>query len=276
MKNIIAIALFFMFAIGVCGLSFAQEQIPIEGYTQELDSSIPEASGEYYDISLANVMRAMFRFNALDLGDRDIIQDYTFVTECELVTAFLDTDFKWDQVIDAVRIDIQNNKNDFPSRFRFDTAMRLSRFDARTKMFYFTEDTKIDGINSIQLISVNKDMLCYRNKLERLYVFPNVFRAVFPSYIYLEGIPMQDREARVLISRMDRIGNNKRAIFVTYKMSIAYIVPFAIEDNIFGGKEAKYYQGKVNTRDVRLNVRLDSIQFFEDPERTKLLYEYVP
>ncbi|MCL2474017.1 MAG: DUF4852 domain-containing protein [Alphaproteobacteria bacterium] len=275
MKNIL-LAFFLIVSLGGYNPAFAQEQVPVDTEASEDAASVSEDEnqGEYFEISLQNVIDAMFKFNALDVEDRDIIQDYAFITECDLVRAFLPDDFKWEQVLDAVKVHIKANRENYPSRFKYHGTIKLGRYDVRSGIFYFSEDTTIDGINSIRLVTVNNDLICEKEKLR---VFPKIFRAVFPAYIHLEGLPMTDKEAKILVNRMDRVDNKKRVLFVTYNMSISYVVPFVKETDFFGSIKPRYIQGKNNSaKDVRLNAKLDSIQFFEDPDRTRLLYTYNP
>src|SRR6185437_9969993 len=91
---------------------FALSLVPASAYAQQND--------EYADITWPNLMRTIVRFNAMNIADPVLLDEYAIVTECELYKVFYPDDFKWNNVRNAVRESIKLNVATFPVSYRFD------------------------------------------------------------------------------------------------------------------------------------------------------------
>ena len=72
--------------------------------------------------------------------------------------------------------------------------------------------------------------------------------------------------------------NVNRIIFERYNFRTVYIEPMRkIETDGSPDAKVRYAQTKADSYDgVRIDMQLDSIGFYEDPQRTKLIYLFTP
>jgi hypothetical protein len=229
---------------------------------------------DYADISWVNLVRTLVRFNALDLSDQNLLDEYAIVSECDLYKAYFNNDFKWNQVRQAIRDSVAMNVATFPSNYHYDISMRLDRYDFAAKLFRFTEKSSLRGVNAFTLYSVTGTG-CGQADVKLL---PRIFRAVLSSPVYLDGLPLSEGDAEALLSRMDKNKNPDRTIYARYNFHTVYIEPLHKVEGFMETKELPHYeQAKgANPKEMRLDTQLDSVGFYEDPQMTKLIYLYTP
>ena len=107
---------------------------------------------------------------------------------------------------------------------------------------------------------------------------PRTYRAVLSSPLYLEGLPLTDKDAQDLLARMEKDENLGRIIYARFNLRTVYVEPLRkTAGKDAGGADDVYIQSKAPDKSTaRLDVQLDSIGFYEDPQMTKLIYLYQP
>ncbi len=222
---------------------------------------------DYAEPTFMNLVRTMIRFGALDLSDENMVDDYVLITECPIYSEFFKNDFKWNQVRKAARKSVQLNIATFPVAFRFDTAISMGRYDFNAKLFRFAQKSIIDGVNMITFYPSHET--CPPHHAAYL---PYVFHARLTSPIFIEGIPLSDVDAKGLIARMNELSSSKRHVYVRYNLRVVLIEPLVKVEVKARNRFAKYIQNEaLGMREVNFNTRLDSIEFYEDRERKKLI-----
>jgi hypothetical protein len=66
----------------------------------------------------ASLLQTMIRFNALDMSEDMLLDEYAIVTQCDLYQAYYKNDFKWQEVRTALRKSIEQHKDEFPTQYR--------------------------------------------------------------------------------------------------------------------------------------------------------------
>ena len=51
---------------------------------------------DYAKITLQNFLQTLVRFNAIDVNDDVLLDDYALVTDCDLIENFYENDFRWE------------------------------------------------------------------------------------------------------------------------------------------------------------------------------------
>lgn len=236
---------------------------------------------EYAAPTWTNLLRTMIRLGALDLSDTSMIDEYAIISECKLYDSFYQDDFKWQKVRDAIRESVQMNLATFPVAYRYDVKMQLDRYDFDAKIFRFVKGTILKGVNTIEL-HMGKLFPC---GVKELFFVPKAFRAVLPNGVPLEGIPLSERDANDLLKRLGKGPDARRIVYTRYKLRVLNIDPYVKQesgsdpqgDTLYKYKQTiQDKQGDEEGRVVRVDVRLDSISFYEDANLTKLIYEYKP
>ncbi len=228
---------------------------------------------EYAAPTWTNLVRTMIRFNALDISDDLMADDYAMIAECGLYKAYSGDEFKWHDVKKALRDSVRMNMPSYPTNYRYDAAIRLGRYDFKNKIYGFSEENTLRGINSFVLYEV-EGQPCDVGEVG--YV-PRAFRAMLSAPIALDGLPLSEKDAQALSQRVKK--DNDGLVYARYNIRTIYIEPLQkMSSRRKKEKEEPVYGQSLGktSKEVRFDAELDSIGFYEDRERTKLIYVYAP
>ncbi|MDE1901222.1 MAG: DUF4852 domain-containing protein [Alphaproteobacteria bacterium] len=216
-----------------------------------------------------SLTRTMVRFNAIDLSDPAILDEYAIVTECDLYKAFYSNDFKWQQVRQAVLQAARNDIATFPTAYYYDTKLQLDRYDFGANLFRFTDKSTIRNVNAFTIYSV-AGTGCGGAHIK---ILPRTFRVVIGVPVTMDGIPLGEKDAQTLLGNMDKDGNISRIVYARFNLRITYIDPMRKMPGGQGEADIYHQSNAPDNESVRLDAHLDSIDFYEDPQMQKLIYE---
>jgi hypothetical protein len=219
--------------------------------------------------SLANLTRTLVRFNALNLSDPHILNDFSILTECDLYQAFYGNDFKWRQVQQAVLESARAHIASFPTSYYYDAALQLDRYDFDTKIFRFAEKAGIHGVNVLELYRAQATE-CGADAAKSI---PHSFRALLATPVSLDGVVLSEKDGQILLQHMIADGNNNRQIYARFNLRITNVAPLHPVAAALGSYEQ---EGKLSRDGVILDAWLDSIDFYRDQDRTSMVYHYQP
>jgi hypothetical protein len=232
----------------------------------------PAWADDYAEPTLENMVKALARFGAIDIKDDLMIDDYAIISACDLYTQFYDNDFKWSEVRTAIRESVNANIASYPTSFYYDATVQLARYDFKSSLFRFTERSTVTGVNSfVFTFSGGDGAYCDGHTVKYL---PTNYTLVAAEPITISGLPFAENDANDLLSRMKEDGNNNRVIYARFNLRIAYIEP--LRKSHLGAGKPQFVQNSMarTNRTMRIDVRLDSVDFFEDDDRTRLIYSY--
>lgn len=234
--------------------------------------SSPSVASDYGKPTWAGMLRTMVRFNALDLEDPTLIDEYAIVTECDLYRAFYRDDFKWNQVRQAVRQSVAQNLATFPAGYTYEVKLQLDRYDFDNQLYRFTDKSAIRNVNAFMIYSV-EGIPCGSTDVKAL---PRMYRAVVASPIYLEGIPLPEKDAKTLLKMMTESKNTDRIVYAKFNLRVVYVEPMRRTTKMVGLDLKTFYGQTTVDRPglLRLDVRLDSIEFYADPQMRQLIYQF--
>ncbi len=216
------------------------------------------------------LLQAALRFGALDINNDVVIDDYAKIAECDLYQAFGKNDFKWQKIRAGLRAKIKDEIVTYPSAFYVYGLVNLDRYDFDNKIFRLDNQGKFSAVNALNLGRIDA-----KTCDAMLKVIPVTYTAALDSQVRLPGFTMDEADADALLSRMEKDNNTARQIMAKFNVRVIYVqkapINFALIDQ---WHDDSTYVGKV--RNVRMEVRLDSIEFFEDKEMTKRIYVYQP
>lgn len=265
--------------IGFCLMCLCMA-FPAAADTMAVDAShIGTARPEdYIKPTWGDLLRTMIRFNAIDLGDDNLLDGYAAVAECELYSFYYKDDFKWNQVRKSIRQSTEMNLSNYPVYYHFDTELQLDRYDFRDKIYRFQEKSIINKVNLFRIY----DVIGSSCGDEATRFMPRSFQAAADTTINMAGLPLAPADAQALLRQMNEDKNSERYVFMRVNMTVTYIARLhrEVKDVRAGGINRNtiyYFQSREgDTRLIRFDVRLDSINFYEDPKMTKLVYSYKP
>ena len=248
--------------------------LPFAGGVAHAQAAADPSGDEYADVTWPNLARTLVRFNAINIEDPVILNEYSIITACDLYQVYYQDDFKWHKVLQAVLASAKMNIATYPVSYRYLIKVQLGRYDFAAKVFRFNALTKLDNANTFELYSAGNKS-CGVGGVKSL---PHNFRVVLASPIFLDGIPLSEKDAQTMFRRMKDDGNSDRILYSRLNLRIVYIEPLREETNgVESGVPARYVQSNSNaSSDIRLDARLDSIQFYTNKEMTHLVYEYDP
>ncbi len=231
----------------------------------------PALADDYVKPSIDSMARTLVRFGALDPKDDNLLDDYAMITDCDLYAYFYKDDFRWNQVRGSFRDSITMNVGGFPVSYQYNTRFQLGRYDFDQKLFRFNNKSALRNVNSIVLLDANNVSCAGR----RIRYLPGIYRAVLDIPLTVPGLPLSEKDADALSTRLKNSGNDDRIIYTRFNLSVAYVAPLrrAGEGEIIHYTQTAQNNGE---RAVRLDVRLDSLEFYEDEAMTKLIYSYHP
>jgi hypothetical protein len=233
--------------------------------------ALPARADNYVDPTFADIVRTLVRFNAIDLQDDDLIDEYAMVTDCNLFTHFYPNDFKWNEVRAAIRKSVSLNIATFPTRYHFDIKIQLDRYDFKQKNFRFTDSSAIHNVNPFLFVS-KPDYKCGKNLLKYL---PTDYHAVLDAPVSITGLPFAESDADPLLHRMDASGNTNHAIYARFRLRVTD-AEFLHRVNPPDGKPYYAQNNQKSGHNMLLGVHLDVVDFYEDENMTKLIYSYKP
>ncbi len=236
---------------------------------------------EYVAPSLSNFMKTLVRFGAIDLRRLDVLDAFARVTECQIYRDHYSDDFKWQEVRKALRKSIKQNIGTFPTTYRFDASLQLDRYDFKEGIYRFTDKTAQHSANTFSIRAQSQEQ-CGMTDAD----FPPLsYKFVLDQPVNLNGIPLSAEEGKLLLSRMVESGNKDRLVYARFNFRVVYVAPIVMDTpktKAFGEDISEERRlGPMVTQSlmlqrVAMDSRLDSIEYFEDPERTKLIYTYRP
>jgi hypothetical protein len=147
----------------------------------------------------------------------------------------------------------------------------LDRYDFKRGLFLFTRRTAQVQSNVFSIKTQYEEM-CVKDKSK---FPPQNYRFGLDKPIRIEGLPLSADEGKLLLDRMNGAGNTDRFIYTRFNFRVVYIAPIVPEAEQAaraGGSSAAMVTQSTDNDAVTMDARLDSIEYFEDPERTKLIY----
>ncbi|MCL2469440.1 MAG: DUF4852 domain-containing protein [Alphaproteobacteria bacterium] len=239
--------------------------------------------------NLQNIIKTLIRFGAVDIYDDHIIDIYARLNECDLYLKYFRNEFVWEQIRAKLREIIQRDVKTFPVAYFYDTSLSLDRYDFKNKIYPFINQSANENVNSF-VMATNKEDFCVKEKVEG---FPTNFRLVLRSPVSVPKLPLTEREGAALFNRLQadenalnhsvskQQGASRRSstiqiepnrIYVRFNFRVVYIAAIAMP-NVGISDKAKVGQ-KIVLNTVNFDSQLDSIEFFEDEARTRLLYAH--
>ena len=231
--------------------------------------------------TLSNLVKTMIRFGALDINDDEVIDVYGQIVECGTFRDYYQDEFKWQKVRNIIRESIRSNVEVFPTGIRYETTLRLDRYDFDEKYYPIGGRNANVSANSFRLRTTDKDY-CTLKSADRI---PENYRFVLDKAVQIRGLPLSEEEGRTLFNRMEKIKNYTHLIFVRFNLSVRFIAPVAMieetEANLKGPKDKVAMRGILATQSIKgdaitVDTHLDSIEYYEDEARTRLIYVYRP
>lgn len=246
--------------------------------TPSATASLPApAPATYISPTWADLLRTMVRFGALDLQDDNLLDEYAAVTDCDIYKFYFKDDFKWNAIRKKIRDSADLKMTTYSAHYYFYTVLKLEHYDFDKKIYRFTPATTINNVNVFKLFGYPTQNYCDRH----IRYIPAAFQAVTDVPFTLAGLPLAPADAQALLRQMEADKNVDHAVIVKFDMTITYIGRLLKLATGVGAssRQVKYSQTFDDSKGpivLRLDARLDSVEFYEDVAMTKLVYSTKP
>lgn len=238
---------------------------------------LSSARAETYEKpALMNLFKTLIRFNAVDINDDDIVDLYGRTNECEVYKKNYADVFKWEKIRSILRKQIREDVATYPTGYRYDTALKLDRYDFKKKIYPFSNMSRQQNVNTFTM-QVSLSDYCIPHDLKG---FPTIYKLVLGSPVVIEGLPLDEKQGEELFYRMNAEGNTTHIVYASFNIRVVYIASLATAEEFKQIKTNPAGVAKVR-QDIQLDTavidsRLDSIDYYEDEARTRLIYRYRP
>ena len=208
----------------------------------------------------------LVRFNAIDIDDDALLDEYAAITECDLYQKLYTDDFEWNHARKAIRDDIRQNGNTYPNAFYYITTLELDRYDFQKNLFTLARRNPIDHVNALTILTAD-DQPCGSMHVKFL---PKAFRAAFLGPITIPGLPLAPAVAEGLLQRMKDNNNTRRIVFTRFHIHVTYVDPLR------RSPAGVYTQNDKAPAPMQLDTKVDAVDFFEDEAMKLPIYSYTP
>ncbi len=229
-----------------------------------------QAADEYIQPTEIALLQTLLRFDALDLSNDIIIDDYAKTAECDLFSVFREDDFKWNKIREGLRSKIRSETVTYPTSYVVKGYVRLDRYDFDTKTFKLASDSPMLGINAFRLMDAY-DRRCGK----MVKVLPQIYVAVIENRVSIPGFIMSESDAQAMLSRLHKDGNGERQIMAKFNLRIIDVPKVRIDyTNVSNWYDENAFVGKSNV--INMQAKLDSIEFYEDEAMKRRFFVYRP
>jgi hypothetical protein len=232
----------------------------------------PLRAEEYAPPSIANILKTLVRFGALDVSDDEVLNTYAMAVECKIYTRYYKDDFQWHKVQAAMRKAIRQDIMTYPTALYYDASLALTRYNFKDKVYLFSDRYSLKNVDFFSL-SAEGDNSCDKNQNKLL---PVDYHFVLDQPLALTGLPLSEEDANTLFDRMEKADNKKHVVFARVNMKVVFVDRLIYTRNQLTRRILGFLHQNTGRNYVRLDVRIGSIDFYEDEARTKLIYSYRP
>lgn len=233
-------------------------------------TSLARAADEYIQPTEIALMQTLIRFDALDLANDIIIDDYAKTAECDLFSVFREDDFKWNKIREGLRSKIKSETVTYPTSYVVKGYVKLDRYDFETKTFKLATDSPVLGINAFRLLDAF-DRRC--GKVVK--VLPQIYVAVIENRVSIPGFIMSESDAQAMLNRLQRDGNGARQILAKFNLRIVDVPKVKLDySNVSSWYEDNFFVGKSNV--INMPAKLDAVEFYEDEAMKRRFFVYRP
>jgi hypothetical protein len=110
----------------------------------------PDSHDEYHKTSLANLAQLYWRLGALDTADDTAIEQYLFITECNLFTAKSGSG-DWRAVKMATHAAICKKKDDFINRFEIVAPVSIGKLDKEKNVYEVNANSVMADVRQLDM-----------------------------------------------------------------------------------------------------------------------------
>lgn len=249
--------------VGMAGLSMIASIIMGFMLTPLARAQTPPVR-EMAELNYVNTLHALLNLEKFKPDDQDYLDAYSMIAHCDVVHGSFNNEFRWNQAREAVKKWIALNKKKRPTRLSVKSQIMFTRYDFNAKYYLFSDDTKIQKVNSFPTETRPLQGVCDK-PIAR--ILPAKFLIVTNNPVTLPGLRLNEQQAQDLKAKFESQGNKHYVAWIRFNIDIT--------DSDYIGPSI-YKARPQGDGDWIVKASLHSIEFFSDPRYRNRFYYYVP
>lgn len=237
-------------------------------YAQDEDI-IDAEKHEYKEFTMESLAELYWRLDRPDIENREDIDNFMKITQCSLHSEYFQNEFEWQQIRDAAKAYILENKKDFPVRFEFMQPLRLGEYDLNKQQFEIQDKYQLKGTRRFEVVvQESGQKICDDSK--QIPGYPGSIGIQFSRPVALTDIPVKKDLAEEYIAEKQEQFKNLNYIYQTPDQLMAL-------RNAYIVMKVKFFssQGLAKNQDGNqlplLLATLERIEVYADQDKKTLL-----
>lgn len=247
-------------------------------FATDTPAPVEENSSYTYEIpTVAKFSQLYWALSKFDLKDDQAVDNYMMINECDIYRDYFHNEFEWQNVREASRNFLKNNKSRFPLRFEIMQPLKFGEYDLKKKRFDVLPLYQIKGIRRFEVYAQDSDTpICgFNNNIDsRGAMVPGYPRGLVVELsrpVLMTAVDVPEEAAKKFIKQ-------KLAVFKTlsldqqttnnlYNMRDAFLV---MKVKIFSYRKEVAIPDREPAAEV-LGI-LESLEVFADTRKKTLLF----
>ncbi len=183
----------------------------------------------YEEPSVKNLSHLFWAVGLYKPDDKEAIAEFIRINECEIYKNYFSDELEWNQIKEATKGFLRDNKEDFPTRFEFVLPLKLKDYVDERQAFELQEEFKIEGLRRFEVYATDfRAPPCTEDhRIDKGY--PRVLVLEFSRPFTLMYVPMNKQTAMSYMKRkMSPVNKRYREIEKTRKRILEYRDAFLV------------------------------------------------
>ncbi len=250
-----------------------------EGAGAEKESPLSIEGGEsdyFYETPSNEALSHMFwGIGLYDVSDDWAVDEFMRLNECELYRQFFGDEFEWREIRSAAVDFIEQNRDQFPTRFEFILPIKLSDYNEKYGAFGIQKDYQIKSFRRFELFSSNYSAEPCLKEYPAQSGYPRSIVAEFSRPFTLTRIPMTLQQANEYIKQKNDLFNKwypnvqTRSTKRLYELRDAFL---SIKVSFFAHGEFLPLNNLYRVPVVRMMAILEGYAVYADRNKEELFY----
>ena len=139
---------------------------------------------EFVAPTLPSIVKTLIRFRALDIEKDSVIDIYGQTSECAVYHKYFKDEFAWQRARAALRDSVRQKIAAFPVGYRYDTKLKLDRYDFQNNFYPLSGDNV--RVNVFTISAHGEDVCLEKGQM----AIPEDYRFVLDKPVQLQGLPL--------------------------------------------------------------------------------------
>ncbi len=272
----------FLFALLLCCAvpafpAAAQEAAAQESAAEESDPNPPAPDiGEsaiiaeedgYVTTSFPNLSQLYWVLGKTDLSSDEDVDNFVLINECDMYQKYINNDFEWANLREAMRSSIEKKMVSFPRRFEVMHPIYLSNYDVDKEEFSLRPESAMINTRRIEVAMNNQKKLCGRQG--EINNYPrNILLVLNVPFTFIK-VPVSPAIAEMYLSEVSaQFENLPSRLRLDKYQRVAYI---RLKVMISQYKETVRMRSRGKVAVVMGYV--EGVEVYADPDKLKLMYK---